>query len=70
MRPDQRRVVIADAEPLIGMARIGRLDLLPRLFGAVSVTRRVVDEVLNGVSSRTWWRSRRPSLSPGCKLPA
>ena len=48
MRPDQRRVVIADAGPLIGLARIGRLDLLPRLFGTVSVTRWVADEVLNG----------------------
>ena len=48
MRPDKRRVVIADAGPLIGLARIGRLDLLPRLFGTVSVTRWVADEVLNG----------------------
>ena len=48
MRPDQRRVVIADAGPLIGLARIRRLDLLPRLFGTVSVTRWVADEVLNG----------------------
>ena len=48
MRPDQRRVVIADAGPLIGLARIGRLDLLPRLFGTLSVTRWVADEVLNG----------------------
>lgn len=48
MRPDQRRVVIADAGPLIGLARIGRLDLLHRLFGTVSVTRWVADEVLNG----------------------
>ena len=48
MRPGQRRVVIADAGPLIGLARIGRLDLLPRLFGTVSVTRWLADEVLNG----------------------
>ena len=69
MRSDQRRVVIADAEPLIGLARIRRLDFLPGLLGTVSVTRWVVDEVLNGVSSRIWRRSRRPSLSPGCKTP-
>ena len=48
MKPGQRRVVIADAGPLIGLARIGRLDLLPRLFGTVSVTRWLGDEVLNG----------------------
>lgn len=43
-----RRVVIADAGPLIGLARIGRLSLLPQLFGTVSVTKWVADEVLAG----------------------
>ncbi len=48
MKPDPRRVVIADAGPLIGLARIGQLGLLPRLFGEVSVTSWVADEVLAG----------------------
>ena len=32
------RVVIADAGPLIGLACIDQLDLLPQLFGKVAVT--------------------------------
>lgn len=43
-----RRVVIADAGPLIALARIERLNLLPQLFGTVSVTEWVADEVLTG----------------------
>lgn len=43
-----QRVVIADAGPLIALARVGQLNLLPRLFGSVSVTAWVADEVLNG----------------------
>ena len=43
-----RRVVIADAGPLIGLARIGQLELLPQLFGTVSVTAWVAGEVLAG----------------------
>lgn len=42
------RVVIADAGPLIALAGIGRLDLLHQLFGPVSVTGAVADEVLQG----------------------
>lgn len=44
----ERGVVIADAGPLIGLARIGQLDLLPQLFGKVTVTSYVADEVLAG----------------------
>jgi predicted nucleic acid-binding protein len=43
-----KRVVIADAGPLIALARLNRLDLLPRLFGTVTVTQWVVNEVLAG----------------------
>jgi predicted nucleic acid-binding protein len=43
-----KRVVIADAGPLIALARLNHLDLLQRLFGAVTVTQWVVDEVLTG----------------------
>lgn len=43
-----KRVVIADAGPLIGLARIGQLALLPRLFGTVTVTSWVRQEVLAG----------------------
>jgi predicted nucleic acid-binding protein len=42
------RIVIADAGPLIALARIGQLALLGKLFGSVSVTSIVADEVLQG----------------------
>ena len=43
-----KRHVIADAGPLIALARLERLDLLERLFGTVLVTGWVADEVLAG----------------------
>jgi hypothetical protein len=42
------RIVIADAGPLIALAGIGHLALLHTLFGSVSVTSTVADEVLQG----------------------
>jgi len=42
------RIVIADAGPLIALARIGHFELLNKLFGNVSVTSTVADEVLQG----------------------
>ena len=42
------RVVIADAGPLIGLARIDRLGLLQGLFGQVTVTTQVAQELLAG----------------------
>ncbi|HEY8907250.1 MAG TPA: DUF3368 domain-containing protein [Rhodoferax sp.] len=42
------RIVIADAGPLIALTRIGHLDLLNKLFGGVSVTSIVANEVLQG----------------------
>jgi predicted nucleic acid-binding protein len=41
-----RHVVIADAGPLIALARIGALDLLRGLFGSVCITTTVLREVL------------------------
>ncbi|PKO61668.1 MAG: hypothetical protein CVU24_07595 [Betaproteobacteria bacterium HGW-Betaproteobacteria-18] len=43
-----QRIVIADAGPLIALARIKQLDLLPGLFGKVSVTDLVVNEITQG----------------------
>jgi predicted nucleic acid-binding protein len=40
------RVVIADAGPLIALARIDSLDLLRQLFGRVCMTAAVRDEIL------------------------
>lgn len=41
-----RRVVIADAGPLIALARIEALSLLRQLFGRVCITTTVRDEIL------------------------
>ena len=42
------RLVAADASPLIGLAAAGAFDLLRSLFGRVTVTAEVRDEVLAG----------------------
>ena len=42
------RLVVADASPLIGLAAAGAFDLLRRLFGQVTITDSVRDEVLAG----------------------
>ena len=44
----ERTLVIADASPLIGLASAGAFDLLRRLFGQVTVTTAVRDEVCAG----------------------
>lgn len=44
-------VVIADAGPLIALAKIKHLDLLPALFNTVWVTQAVADECLRGQSA-------------------
>ena len=41
-------IVIADASPLIALARVNGLDWLPSLFGEVMVTEEVLAEVLTG----------------------
>ncbi len=46
-----RRVVIADAGPLIALARIDSLGLLRGVFGRVSITGTLRDEVLPAVST-------------------
>ena len=43
-----KRIVIADAGPLIALAGVGKLDLLPRLFGSVSITTQIAQEVVTG----------------------
>lgn len=43
-----KKVVIADAGPLIALARIGRLELLQQLFGKVALTDLVALEITGG----------------------
>ena len=39
------RSVVADAGPLIGLARIGRLNLLRKLFGTIAIPPHVFHEL-------------------------
>ena len=43
-----KRLVAADASPLIGLAAAGAFDLLHDLFGNVTISRAVRDEVMAG----------------------
>ncbi len=38
--------VVSNASPLINLARIGRLDLLPRIFGRLFIPEAVWQEVV------------------------
>ncbi len=46
--PLQRRLILADASPLIGLSLIDQLPLLPAIFGSVQVAPIVLSEVLTG----------------------
>lgn len=39
-------VVVADAGPLIGLSRVGLLSSLPDLYGTITITQAVHDEIL------------------------
>ena len=43
-------VVVADTSPLIGLARIGQLALLPALFGRITIPRAVWEELTQGAA--------------------
>ena len=45
-------VVVADAGPLIGLSRVGLLSLLPDLYGTITITQAVHDEILAQPASR------------------
>ncbi len=38
-------IVVADTSPFVALAKIGQLDLLPRLFGRVLIPPQVLDEL-------------------------
>jgi predicted nucleic acid-binding protein len=44
------RPIIADSGPLIALARVGQLDLLPRLFQVVRIPEAVMREVTQGAA--------------------
>ena len=43
----KRNTVVADASTLIGLSRIGKLDLLQDLYGQVVIPQSVYDEVVS-----------------------
>lgn len=43
-------VIIADAGPLIALAKVDQLELLPRLFPSITITQAVADECLRNHS--------------------
>lgn len=70
------RLVVADTGPLIALARIGRLDLLPTLFQQVLLTPTILDECEakpdrgEGREIRAALASKRfQLLAPGATLP-
>lgn len=57
--------IVSNASPLINLARIGKLDLLPRLYGAILIPQAIWDEVVvqgagqpgaEEISSAAWIR--------------
>lgn len=59
-------IVIADAGPLIALARVNQLPLLPALFGEIVVTEAVATELLAGVFAETTHLKAMLS-APWCK---
>jgi predicted nucleic acid-binding protein len=60
-----RRIVIADAGPVIALARIQSLHLLRGLFGRVCITRAVHDEILPSAVTFPDTESLARTLSEG-----
>lgn len=59
-------IVVSNATPLIGLAQIGRFDLLHQLFGELSIAEAIFTEtVIQGVSAKEMvadatWIHRHP----------
>jgi predicted nucleic acid-binding protein len=66
------RVVVADAGPLIGLSRVGLLSLLPDLYGTITITQAVHDEILAQPAGRKFedQAQLRAALSDWLKLDA
>jgi len=61
-------IVVADAGPLIGLARIDRLELLPALYGTVAIPQSVLSE-LRSDSDRPGSRALKAALAEGAIEP-
>lgn len=62
-------MIVSNASPLIGLARIGKIDILPRLYGSILVPTAVWEEVVvrgagqpgaDQIASAPWVESRVP----------
>jgi predicted nucleic acid-binding protein len=58
-RPGQAIVVVVDASTLIALERIGRLDILERLFASVLIPPAVAREVGSDLARLSWIEVRR-----------
>jgi predicted nucleic acid-binding protein len=58
------RRVVADTSPLIGLQRIGRLDLLEILFGEIIVPPAVMHEFTRRGEPPAWLVERAPVDNP------
>ena len=55
---------VSDASPLIALSAIGRLELLPTLFGAITVPPAVLAEIAPSISDRPDWFVVQPLAHP------
>ena len=62
-------IVVSDATPLIGLAKIGQLVLLQGMFGEVLVPQAVYNEVVLSAPHKKDSPSRRRCLAPLSHLP-
>jgi len=68
MNVSSARRVLCDAGPLIALGKLGRLDLLPPLYGSVTIAQAVYKEVVvvgaqrgypDALAARLLWRQQR-----------
>jgi predicted nucleic acid-binding protein len=62
---NESRPAVADASPIIALGRIGRLDLLQRLFTTVAIPPAVAAEAFGGEAAPSWIRVVTPGSAVG-----
>lgn len=55
---------VSNASPLIALAAIDRLDLLPALFGSVTIPPAVAAEIAPSIPARPEWLQVQPLVQP------
>jgi predicted nucleic acid-binding protein len=59
----RQAIIVADSSPLITLERIGRLELMPALFGAIWLPPAVVREVGPVIAALGWIVVRTPEVA-------